>query len=117
MLRDKQVFDVQYVELGVLEGNGMLSVQLMPSQMPATKGDLGISGSSAQIAYPLIIEGTVYREVLKRFNLDQAWLDQELSRVGISQLQEVFYASISPRKELHISIKNEQSPSIPPLYH
>jgi uncharacterized membrane protein YcaP (DUF421 family) len=116
MLRDKQVFDVRYVELGVLEGNGMLSVQLMPSQMPATKGDLNVEGS-AQIAFPVVVEGAVYREVLERFGLDQGWLDQELSRLGISGVQDIFYASISPGKELHISLKNEQEPSLPPLYH
>ncbi|MGD6875039.1 DUF421 domain-containing protein [Bacillus infantis] len=117
MLRDKQVFDVQYVELGILEGNGMLSVQLKPAQLPATKGDLNISGSSSQIAFPVIVEGTVYREVLERFDVDQDWLDSELSRLGISRLQEIFFASISPEKELHISLKNEQAHSIPSLYH
>jgi uncharacterized membrane protein YcaP (DUF421 family) len=117
MLRDKQVFDVRYVELGVLEGNGMLSVQLTSSEQPVTKGDIHLSGNPGKIAFPLVMEGKLYPKVLEQFGLDQAWFEQELSRVGISQLEEIFFASISPQRELHISKKNENLQSIPPMYH
>lgn len=101
----------------MLEGSGMLSVQLKPSQMPATLGDLNITESSNQIAFPVIVEGVVYNTVLKQLGLDRDWLERELSRKGISVLGDIFFASISSKKELHISMKNEQAESIPPIYH
>ncbi|MGM0778221.1 MAG: DUF421 domain-containing protein [Bacillota bacterium] len=117
MLREKNIFDIQNVEMGVLEGSGMLSVHLKPSQMPATLGDLNITESSNQIAFPVIVEGVVYNTVLKQLGLDRDWLERELSRKGISVLGDIFFASISSKKELHISMKNEQAESIPPIYH
>lgn len=117
MLREKNIFDVQNVELGVLEGSGMLSVQLKPSMMPVTLGDLKITEHSDQIAFPVVVEGEVYTTVLNQLGLDRAWLERELARMGVSMFGDIFFASINSKKELHISMKNEQAESIPPLNH
>jgi uncharacterized membrane protein YcaP (DUF421 family) len=44
--------------------------------------------------------------VLQHFNITEEWLHQQLLVLGISNISDVFFASINTNKELHISLKS-----------
>ncbi|WP_421385382.1 DUF421 domain-containing protein [Bacillus salacetis] len=117
MLREKDVFNINDVETAIIESSGALSVYKKAKKQTATIGDLGIIQPSAGISVPLIMEGTVYHNVLHQYNLNDNWLKQQLHSQGIEDIGEVFFASINKNLELHISRKDEQSNNIPSLYH
>ena len=117
MLREKNVFDISEVETAIIEGNGALSILKKPQKNAVTREDLNIVNPTSMISLPVIIEGTIYSDVLKDFNLSEAWLTQQLSAQGVNDLNNVFFASINRNLELHVSLKNESNRTIPRIKH
>lgn len=117
MLREKDVFDIREVETAIIEANGAISVLKKPQNTPVTLADMQIVKTKSSIAFPVIVEGTVYEKVLSEFNLDTDWLDQQLAAQGVHNIKVVFFASINLNHELHVSLKDEKNINIPPLIH
>nr|WP_156476102.1 DUF421 domain-containing protein [Sporosarcina psychrophila] len=117
MLREKDVFDINEVETAIIEANGALSVLKKPQKNSVTLEDMNIIKPTSTISFPVIVEGTLYTDVLRDVNLDEAWLKQELDNQGVNDLKDVFFASINRNLELHISLKNEKNLAIPTIKH
>lgn len=117
MLREKDVFDINEVETAIIEANGALSVLKKPQKNSVTLEDMNIIKPTSTISFPVIVEGTLYTDVLRDVNLDEAWLQQELDNQGVNDLKDVFFASINRNLELHISLKNEKNLAIPTIKH
>jgi len=117
MLREKNIFDINEVETAIIEANGALSVLKKPQKNSVTLEDMNIIKPTSTISFPVIVEGTVYSDVLRDVNLNEAWLNQELSNQGVHDLKDVFFASINRNLELHVSLKNEKNLAIPPIKH
>ncbi len=115
MLREKDVFDISDVETAIIEATGNLSVLKKPQKNPVTLEDMGIMKASSSIAFPIIMDGTIYSNVLKNFNLDDAWLHQQLSQQGVSDIRNVFFASLNSNLQLHVSSKDDSDIIIPPI--
>lgn len=117
MLREKDVFDINEVETAIIEANGALSVLKKPQKNSVTLEDMNIIKPTSTISFPVIVEGTLYTDVLRDVNLDEEWLKQELDNQGVNDLKDVFFASINHNRELHISLKNEKNLAIPTIKH
>ncbi|RXI96366.1 DUF421 domain-containing protein [Anaerobacillus alkaliphilus] len=117
MLREKDVFDITEVETAIIEANGGISVLKKTEKKPVTKEDMQIYKPTSTIALPIIIEGTIYTDILKDFNLDRMWLQEQLTKRGIHNLDDVFFASINRDLQLHVSLKHEPDVAIPKLKH
>lgn len=117
MLREKNVFDVNDVETAIIEGNGALSVLKKPHKDSVTREDMNIIKTTSSIAFPVIIEGTIYPSTLKHVNLSEACLMKQLSEQGVNDINNVFVASINHNLELHVSLRNEANITIPPIRH
>ncbi|MFS0728270.1 DUF421 domain-containing protein [Paenibacillus sp. 1P07SE] len=114
MLREKDVFQLDEVELAILEANGRLTVYKKPSKTPVTAEDLGLEKKQKGLAYPLILEGTVSENVLAYLNKDIAWLELQLQDKGLKK-EDVVFASIDEDGQLYLS-QAVASP-IPPIHH
>jgi uncharacterized membrane protein YcaP (DUF421 family) len=117
MLRENDVFDVNDVEIALVESNGKLTVQKKQSKEQVTLEDMGISKVAGGFSYPVIVEGKIYTDVLEKLNLTEAWLKQHLNKKGILDIERVFYASVNDKHELHISLVDHLTPSTPPVHH
>lgn len=119
MLREKDVFDISEVHLGIIEANGRISVLKKDSKDSVTREDMNLPKKSEVISYPIIVEGKIYTEVLEKLKLSEAWLWEQLKNMNIKNIEEIFFASINNKKELHISLKSymENMEGAPPIYH
>ncbi|MFD2654889.1 DUF421 domain-containing protein [Gracilibacillus thailandensis] len=117
MLRDKGVFDVNEVEIAIIEANGSLSVLKKPEKNPVTAEDLQINQPPSKISYPVIVEGVIHSKVLEARNLNEEWLQAELRNKGITNPKDVFFASINLLNEIEISTYEDQFNEIPPIQH
>lgn len=111
LLRNKDVFSIEEVDYAILETNGELSVLLKEQKQPLKRGDLplpaqamGVGGpQAAQIPIPIqvIADGKIIDENLQPFNLDMAWVHEQLTQAG-TDLSEVFYAELQKDGTLYI---------------
>lgn len=113
MLREKDVFNLDEVEVAILEENGSISVYKKPHYQNATKEDTGSIPASPNIAYPVMIEGKIHTPVLETFNVTAKWLEDELTSRGIQNKADVLFASIDQQLNRHISLKDEEPTVIP----
>ncbi|MFD1735126.1 DUF421 domain-containing protein [Bacillus salitolerans] len=116
LLREKDIFDINEVHLGIIEGSGNLSILKKGAASSVTRKDLGISDQSVTIGFPVVVEGTLYESVLLDFSLTEEWLRNQLVNRGINRLDDIFFASIDTNKNIHITMK-QQSLSTPSIYH
>ncbi|MEI5907501.1 DUF421 domain-containing protein [Bacillus spongiae] len=117
LLREKDIFDVSEVETAIIESSGNISVLKKPAKRFATLESIGMLQSTSPISLPVIMDGKLYPKVLEDVNVSTAWLFQQLTKQGISQLDDVFFASINKNHQLQISLKKEQNIKVPKLYH
>ncbi|MEA4923884.1 MAG: DUF421 domain-containing protein [Syntrophomonadaceae bacterium] len=107
-LRDKGVFDLKQVGFAVVETNGKVSVLLKPEFIPATPRDLNLPAQEAGLSTELVYDGVIVEENLKRANVDQLWLKQELKKQGINHVSEVFLASLDSSGGLYVDTYKEK---------
>lgn len=110
MLREKEVFDLSIVQLGIIEANGRLSLFKHAGEAPVVKKDLDLTVVDHQISLPVIMEGKIDTTTLEHLNKDEAWLREELSKMQV-KLNQVFFASINENLVLHISLQNQDKPN------
>lgn len=114
MLREKDVFDINEVETALIEASGSMSVLKKARKNTVTIEDMGLDKHSS-LTIPVIIEGSVYADVLKFLGLNEIWLHKQLTSQGID-LRDVFFGSINHQKELQLSMKVEQEEVlVPPI--
>jgi uncharacterized membrane protein YcaP (DUF421 family) len=116
MLREKDVFDLSEVELGIIEANGKLTVLKKATKLTPTLEDLNIYKRPGGMSYPVIVEGKIYMEILSQLNLDEAWILNELTKHGLSR-NDIFFASVNSKQELTYSVINNNKKSPPDVLH
>ena len=116
MLREKDVFDISEVETAIIEASGNMSVLKKPEKCNVTREDMNIPMKTSTIAYPIIMEGEIYSQVLSYLGLNEAWLKEQLKNRKIINIKDVFFASINQKHELQ-SLKQEGGIKIPIIKH
>ncbi|TKC18093.1 YetF domain-containing protein [Robertmurraya kyonggiensis] len=110
MLREKDVFDVSEVKLGIIEANGNISVYKNRDKSPVLLEDMGIKSHKDKLPYPVIIEGKIDYQMLTKLSTSEFWLMEQLEKKGIKDINEVFFASLTSDLELHLSLMNGDAP-------
>lgn len=117
MLREKEIFNLSDVQLGIIEANGSISILKQDNKAVITLEDMNLTKASSSLSYPVIVDGEVYENVLKKLELSTEWLQQQLTNLEIRTATDVSFASVNTKKELHVSLKNymEDKNSIIPI--
>ncbi len=108
-LRNKDIYDIADVEYAILETNGQLSVIPKASKRNVTPEDLNISVKYEAPAVDLIIDGELLKDNLKKVDLSKEELELELNQVGISRVEDVFFASIDSDRILFCQAKEKNN--------
>ncbi|WP_100373903.1 DUF421 domain-containing protein [Bacillus sp. FJAT-45037] len=120
MLREKDIFSIEEVEVAIIEASGNLSVHKKPEKMPLTREDTNYPTPKSNLAFPLILDGKLHQEVLSHVKVSEQWLEEQLALLGINEVDSIFFASINDHKELHVSLRENQLSlfeDTPPIYH
>lgn len=102
LLRNQGIFDLNEVNYAIMESNGRLSVMKKPEYQPLTPNDMNIQVKDKGIGTELIYDGILFTENLKQAGKDESWLMDQLKSQGISDISEVFLASVNPEGNLYI---------------
>ena len=79
-LREKDVFDFTQVAYAILETDGELTVMLYSDYQNASKRDVGVKTSSAELYYNVVSDGVILRDNLRLAGFDETWLESVLHR-------------------------------------
>ncbi len=105
LLREKNIFNYADVEFAIIENDGQLSVLPKSQKAPLTPSDMKIPTSYKGLTKDLIMDGKMLTENLKSVNLDEDWLNSQLSTQGITDIEQVFYAGLDSTGNLYVSAK------------
>lgn len=107
-LREKNVPDVSDVEFAILETSGRLSVFLKEEKQTAQKEDVTKSSALKRFTMPipLIIEGKVQDDGLKKIGQNRFWLKNEIQKQGYKDFKEIYFASIDHNGKMFIDRKD-----------
>jgi len=108
-LRDKDVFNVADVQCALLEPSGKLSVLIKSHKKPLNPENMGIDVDKEGLSYEVICDGQIQYMNLKIMNLSINNLMDMLKKIGISNVNEVFFASIDTNGNLYVSKNSEVS--------
>ncbi|MGM0902930.1 MAG: YetF domain-containing protein [Bacillota bacterium] len=117
MLREKDVFQVSEVELAIVEASGRLSVALKPEAQPVTAPELGLQVKEANHEIPVILDGQIDKEVLRRLKRNEEWLLTELKKNGVDGVATVFFATVNLKGEWSVNKKGQSQQEPPPIFH
>jgi uncharacterized membrane protein YcaP (DUF421 family) len=110
MVREKDVFDLSAIKLGLIEANGKLTIYKKTTKSPVLREDLGLETSTDDFSYPVIIEGKIDSSTLKDLGTNESWLTAQLKQNGIKRVEDVFFASLTSDLKLHLSPINNETP-------
>ncbi len=110
MLREKEVFDISVVNLGIIESNGKISVYKKVNKSPVLREDIGVESLEDRLPNPVIIEGKVDHDTLAGVGTNEAWIMEQLGAKGL-KLEDVFFASLTADLKLHVSPVNRDTPN------
>lgn len=86
-------FDLNEIQSAQMETNGQVSFLPKSQNRPVTPEDMNLKPDPATTWYDLVLDGNLMMENLKNSGKDRTWLMTQLSRQGIGQISEVFYAA------------------------
>ena len=104
-LREKDVFNLEDVQFAIMESNGQLSALIKANKKPITPDDMNLKVKSLSLINDIIIDGKIIDKNLEIASIDQNWLQSELKRKIINNIEDIFYAGIDQNKKLIISQK------------
>lgn len=111
-LRNQGVFNIEDVEYAVFEPNGKLSVQKKSQKQPVTPSDLSIGTQYDGMPSNLIIDGSLQEDTLKKMKLSRAWLQFQLRKQNIAEIERVTLAQLDTKGNLFVDLKDENKTCI-----
>jgi len=100
-LRQLGVYNLNDVQFCIIEPNGKLSVQLKPEKRSPNCEQLSIAVQDTGIEAVIISDGELLKNSMKLCNVDKDWINQVLSKEGLSK-DEVMIMTANRLKEYSI---------------
>lgn len=104
-LRIKDTPNISDIEFAILETNGQISVIPKSQKRPVSPEDLQLTTKYEGLPLDLIVDGTVINNNLKKANLGERWLKQQLGKFGIEKIKDVLFASLDSQGNLYCQKK------------
>jgi uncharacterized membrane protein YcaP (DUF421 family) len=101
LLREKDVFDITEVELAILEPHGKLSVLKKAEFSPMTPSKANITVPPNKILLPVILEGELQEDQLRKMGFSNSQIDQFRNEYG-DRLGTVFVAFMDKNQQVHV---------------
>jgi len=106
-MRIEGIADPAEVGTAILETGGKISVLPKAESRPVTPGDLGLTPPRDGLPLPLVMDGRVQQDNLRRGQLTESWLRLEAEKAGFPGLQEVLFLCVNTRGEMLIQGKGQ----------
>lgn len=107
MLREKEVFDINQIELAIFEPQGKLSILKKPEYQPLKPHQINIAAAPNQILTPVILEGELQTDILRQMGFSVSQIE-EFREQNKGRLDTVFIAFMDKNRKLYVINENAQ---------
>ena len=107
MLRIQGFYKVSDINFALLEPGGQLSVLPKASARPATSQEVNLNLPEDGLTYAVIIDGTLNQNILPTASITEQWLLDELHKMNIRNIKEVFYAEVDTNKTIFVNLMKD----------
>ena len=104
-LREKDVFRLEDVQFALMESNGQVSVLIKANKKPVTPYHMDLKVKNISLLNDIIIDGKIIDKNLAIAGISKKWLQSELKKKSINNIEDVYYAGVDENKKLTISEK------------
>ncbi len=108
-------FNLDDVDTAILEQNGKISFLPKSDAKPITPRDVNLSPEQEKLQQVVILDGHIMTENLKRTGNNQKWLDNELRKQKIGNIQDVYLAECDNNNQLSVFKRNQDAPKNDPF--
>ncbi|MGP4068730.1 DUF421 domain-containing protein [Halobacillus sp. B29] len=115
MLREKDVYHINDVELALIEANGSMSIKLKSEKENITREDFHLPYRGGGYDIPLILDGKLQKDILNHLGKNEEWLENQWRACGITSIENIFYGAITSQGEFHCSVKGKKVLNLPPI--
>ena len=96
------------VDYAILETDGQLSIIPKPEKRPVVTEDLGITPEYEGLPLSIIMDGRILRNDLKKLDITEEWLLDQLKSAGYDDVSEVLFASLEDGGRLFVQGKQKK---------
>ncbi|MDY3971254.1 MAG: DUF421 domain-containing protein [Clostridia bacterium] len=108
-------FKLNDIDTAILEENGKISFLPKAAARAVTTRDMGLSVTQDSIMYTVILDGHIITENLKRSGKNKQWLEKELYKHKISNINDVYIAECDNDNLLFVFSKTDTNPKNDPF--
>jgi uncharacterized membrane protein YcaP (DUF421 family) len=103
-------FNLDDIDTAVLEQNGKISFLPKSAARPVNPKDLSLQPEQEKLVITVILDGCVLEENLKRSGNNTVWLENELRRLKIGNIKDIFIATCDNNNKLSAYVKVKENP-------
>ena len=104
ILREKGAHDIRNVEYLISEATGDFSVAINNNNLPPTKLDMAIKTSNEILSEVVIYKGKIDESILNKYDLNSEWINNELKKNNINNINNVYLGILTLDKKLYINL-------------
>ena len=108
-------FKLNDIDTAILEENGKISFLPKAAARTVTTRDIGLSLTQDSIMYTVILDWHIMTENLKRSGKNKQWLEKELYKHKISNINDVYIAECDNDNLLFVFSKTDTNPKNDPF--
>ncbi|PLT34985.1 DUF421 domain-containing protein [Bacillus sp. V5-8f] len=112
LLRKKNVFNIEDVEIAILEERGDISVLLKKEKQPLTAADIGLSIEQNKKLYTVIFDGKIDIDALSNSGYDKKWLDEQLKSKQV-HANDIFLFQVNSDGQVWIDYRDDKKGTNP----
>jgi uncharacterized membrane protein YcaP (DUF421 family) len=109
LLRSRGIFRLSDVEYAIFESTRDFSVMLKSERSPLTLRHMNIEPDDNELPVLVIKDGKLIVRELKRYNLTENWINEQLARNNIHNISEVLLAQANSKEIIYICLYNTQN--------
>lgn len=107
MLRKKNIFYLDEVELAYYETDGSVSALKKTNFQAVTRQDMSFSAITRGLPQAVIKDGKMIETGLKELGKDEKWLKKQLEKVGVDDLSDVTLAQVDQNDQMYVDRRND----------
>ena len=110
-------FNLEELLYVILQTNGTMAIVNRAPFSPLTANDMNIQKDQASLPMMIVTKGKILKENMKLANIDENFINQEVSKVGINNIKDIMLLTLNNTGKIYVQPKNGKFSTIQSNYN